>query len=243
MHLPTPGVAEPKLDQLHPELVQHLPALRAVAQVLTDNDQNIEPLLESMTLDQKLALKFLEQYTIRPGVYGVPFLHPLYCELLIAEAELMAKTVGYQPNPDEDEAYQIPELYLREVCPELFASLTALFDVVFGVLCRLLYGTAPTFLMSVQFARYEPNGQAAGNWHHDEDSDITAVVSLAPESFTGGGTDLRTGPTKYNWIPALPKGHALLFCGRTTLHRGRAVETGVRDLLVFWSTVHDKARD
>jgi hypothetical protein len=240
MHCPTPGVAEPKLQQLHPELLQHLPALRSIAQVLDDHDQNIEPLLECMDLTQLSALKFLEQYTLRPGVYGVPFLHPDYCDQLIAEANIMADTVGYEPNENEDEAYQIPELYLRDVCPELFASLTALFDTVFGIYCRLLFGTAPTFLNSAQFARYKPDGRDAGNWHHDQDSDITAVVSLAPEHFTGGGTDLRTAPTKYNWIPPLPKGHALLFTGRTTLHRGRAVETGVRDLLVFWSTVHDK---
>lgn len=36
-------------------------------------------------------------------------------------------------------------------------------------------------------------------------------------------------------VPQLPVGHAMLFQGSRTLHKGREVTEGARNLLVFWS--------
>jgi predicted 2-oxoglutarate/Fe(II)-dependent dioxygenase YbiX len=89
-------------------------------------------------------------------------------------------------------------------------------------------------------AKYTPEGTKQTQWHHDADSNMTGLINLAPELYTGGGTDIRTTLLTYDHIPSIPKGHALVFNGNMLLHRGAPVETGERYLLVFWVTTDRK---
>ncbi|WYW04323.1 2OG-Fe(II) oxygenase [Pseudomonas phage vB_PpuP-Kurepalu-1] len=237
MHLLANGLtAIPCEAWLHPQLRHHLPALTSMARLAEEHGNNIEPLADSITEPGHLAaLQWLERHKLLTGVYSIPMFCPYYCDLLVAEADKMGEEVGYEPNPAEEAAFQIPELVLSTICPTLFTGLSVLFERAANPLCQLLYGEAPCVHSSIQFARYEPRGTSHGNWHTDQDSDTTLVISLQPEKFSGGGTDIRTGPLSFETIPKLPKGHGLLFQGRATLHRGRAVRSGRRDLLVFWT--------
>ena len=236
MHLLANGLtAVPCEAWLHEELRLHLPALSRLARVAEEQDSNIEPLIDSLDSAGLQALAWLQAHQLMPTVYSIPMFSPYYCDLLVAEAEKMGREIGYEPNEDEELAFQIPELVTNTLCPALFTGLSVLFERAAHPVCRLLYGQEPSEHSSIQFARYEPGATSHGNWHHDADSDITLVVSLQPEKFQGGGTDIRTGPLTFETIPKLRKGHGLLFLGRTTLHRGRAVRAGRRDLLVFWT--------
>lgn len=221
----------PREAWLHSELRLHLPALQRISRTLEDSGHSTEMVLFT---EERAALRWLNKYTIRPGIYTMPFLSPEYCDLLLAEARVMAE---YEVNDAEDVPFQIPELCVQEYSIELATCLSKLFHNVYGPVCNILMGVEPEELRTVQFAKYQPHAVGHGNWHVDIDSDITVVVSMNPGEFTGGGTDLRTGPLASIQLDPLPKGHALLFNGKTTLHRGRAVTEGRRDLLVFWSEV------
>lgn len=221
--------AVPQVAWLHPQLRRHLPALREVARALEERKHNGI----TYTDEQLDSVVWLAEHRVQgTNAYTPPFLSPEYCDKLLAEAEQLAE---YKVNDDEEQPYQIPELVVHEHCTTLATALQVLFDDVFTPICLVLYGYCPKILRSVQFAKYTPDNTAHGNWHADADSDITAVVSLAPELFNGGGTALKTGAIGHTIVDKLPKGHALLFHGKTTLHKGLPVTGGVRDLLVFWS--------
>jgi hypothetical protein len=241
MHLLVDGLTcIPQEAWLHQGLRFHLPALERMARVLTEGRQNIE----SLVLDKGnyKALAWLEGHRIQgTTAYALPFLSHDYCDKLIVEARAFESAIGYTPNEDEEVEFQIPEFVLQHHCSQLATGLNVLFQRAMVPISTIVHGQPELNLVSAQLARYEPRGVRHGNWHFDDDSDCSVVVSLAPDLFNGGGTDLRTGPLKTVRVPKLPKGHALMFHGKTTLHRGCRVDAGVRDLLVFWSKYDGRA--
>ncbi|QRE00634.1 hypothetical protein [Pseudomonas phage Itty13] len=232
------------IHRLHPDLRTHLPALLEIitcAKEVTDDPERLTELIEEDS-DWLAAWTWARDLLLSNRVtglagsaFGLPLLDPAYCDELVAHAERLGKEVGHRPNPEEESPYQIPELVLAHVAPELHAEVVELISFL-NVWFLLIYQIEARGIASIQFAKYEPNGTAHGNWHHDRDSDLTAVVSLAPELHLGGGTDVRMSPVDYLSVPPLPKGYALVFDGKHIQHRGRAVEAGVRHLLVFWLT-------
>lgn len=241
MHLLANGLTcIPQEAWLHPELRRHLPALEHIAHVLTEGGHNIEALIPEVKGDVFKALAWLHGHRLEDStVYTIPFLSPAYCDALVLEARKFERDIGYTPNDAEDVEYQIPELTLQDNCPSLAACLEVLFTRAIVPISKVVHNPNDIVLRSIQLARYEPHAVGHGNWHTDEDSDLSVVVSLAPELFAGGGTDLRTGPMNLLHVPKLSKGHALMFHGKTTLHRGCHVDQGRRDLLVFWSEYHE----
>lgn len=149
---------------------------------------------------------------------------------------------GFAPNSLEDKAYQIPEWTTQDQCPQLFRALRELHDAALAPVWMLIQGRTADVYNTIQFAQYNPKGTAHGNWHHDEDSDQTTVVSLNPEQFSGGGTQLRTSAVTYADVSPLDKGHALLFSGKTVLHRGLNVDAGTRNILVYWCEYRAECR-
>lgn len=150
----------------------------------------------------------------------------------------------FVPNEHEGREYQIPEVVLAQHDATAHAQAAALAEEYIWPLFKLMYGQAPNNFASIQLARYSAPGNLGTGWHHDEDSEATCVISLSPERHRGGGTGLRPGGAvalPYT-LPPLPKGWALLFNGRTTLHRGLPVEEGERNLLVYWMN-HVKAKN
>lgn len=236
MHLLIDGqVCVPQMAWLNPELRHHLPGLTKLAQLVEASGNGVLP--DRLDKVERAALMWLQNQTvISDGVgYVLPLFSEEYCDKLVIEADAMAESIGYEPNDQEEVDYQIPELMLENCCESLFAAMYVFKQRVLDVYSVLLFGTKAEVVRSVQFARYEPKGVRHGNWHKDADSDITSVVSLQPEAFEGGGTDLRLNAWQSVHVPAVPKGNILFFNGKHTLHRGCAVTKGRRDLLVFWT--------
>ena len=57
------------------------------------------------------------------GVYKVPLFRRQFCKMLVEEIELMKAEIPFEPNDQEDELRQIPEIVLREHVPELYRSM------------------------------------------------------------------------------------------------------------------------
>ncbi|ARV77145.1 hypothetical protein SKUL_46 [Pseudomonas phage Skulduggery] len=230
------------LKLLHPEFAYHAPRLLEI--IAAARELNPEP-------DQLAALidedeQWLESYgwamtiigtqrvTTSAGcVYAVPFLNEGACDALVQLAARLEAEHGYRPNAAEERDYQIPEIVVKHYDKGAYAELRGLLEYL-NIWFQFVYYTAPNFITSIQFTKYEPSDTPRGNWHHDRDSDFTAVVSLAPELHEGGGTDVRLTPTAAHRVPKLPKGFALLFNGKQVQHRGAPVESGTRHLLTFW---------
>lgn len=166
------------------------------------------------------------------GVYSFPYLSEQFCEELLEAVE----SATFEPNEDEAPEAQIPEIVLEERCKPLFDCLSVLFEHVATPLAQLLFNLEVASITSIQFAQYKAGGVSGTSLHHDRDSDVTLVVHLGTE-FTGGGTEFVGGVHgSITTVAPVPAGHAVLFLGRTTLHRGLPVEAGTRTLLVHWTS-------
>lgn len=253
MHVLTnAGVAIASVDKYHPALKNHIDTIKSIGVAAEERNGLMWRDLAAApewhkTLDVVVREYGNEHHSpdlqdvarmlpdpaqrFRSGVYSIPFLHPGYCEKLLTEIAAMSFAV----NPDEAAEVQIPEITLGDNCPALHSCLHGLFNNVVNPLTRVLYQLEQTKMTSIQFAQYRPDNTAHGNWHHDRDSDITLVVSLS-DFHEGGGTMVKPqGLGEPFVVPQLPQGHAMLFQGSRTLHKGLPVTEGARNLLVFWS--------
>lgn len=219
--------------QLHPALREHIAGIAALAEIGQMMDWDVEAMANYTVKHGHViaACSWLFNREVVPGVFDIPYYSEEFCDQLLLELH----DKDFARNAMEDSEYQIEELVLGQELPELYETCEALFAVAMQPVLALLFMQGESVLTSIQAAKYNPEEVSHGNWHFDQDSDHTVVVSLNPESFTGGGTELRTGPFTVQYVPPLPKGHALLFMGRTTLHRGLYVEQGDRMLLVHWT--------
>lgn len=223
---------------LHPELREHLPAIKEIITCAKEVSSDPERLADLIAEDESwlAAYSWYMDYltcnsvvTCGGTVYGVPFLAPEFCDLLLVGADQS----GYEVNKTEGQPYQIPEIILADKMPDHYAVCVELIQYL-NLWFNLIWQLDAGEITSIQLAKYEPSDTPRGNWHHDRDSDLTAVVSLAPELHTGGGTDIRLSATAYHRAPPLPKGFALIFNGKLVQHRGCPVESGERNLLVYW---------
>lgn len=244
MHVLTKaGVAIASLDKYHPALKPHIETIKAMGvaaeermgltwEDLVNGPQEWLTALDEVVTEhsgrgQRMGLMHRQI----SGAYSIPFLHPDYCDALLNEVAAMSFAV----NDDEAAEVQIPEITLADNCPALHSCLHGLFNNVINPLTRVLYQLEQTKMSSIQFAQYTPENTAHGNWHHDRDSDITLVVAMS-DFHKGGGTMVKPqGLGEPFEVPQLPVGHAMLFQGSRTLHKGLPVTEGARNLLVFWS--------
>lgn len=180
---------------------------------------------------EKYSLHDMPIQVLGGGAIAAPILSPEFCEALLKSVE----HVPFLPNMAEEPSYRINEWVLGPSDDYFLGVLSAATEAIWP-LFHILYGTAPNSISSVQVARYGEPGPVGTGWHHDESSEATCTISLAPHLHTGGGTALRpTGAFRPAvTVPPLPQGWGLLFNGRTTLHRGLDVTSGVRNLLVYW---------
>lgn len=169
-----------------------------------------------------------------PMVFSAPVLDEGECNALLEYANV--RRADFHVNDEEGVAYQVEELVLACKAPDLFRSMMRILEERITPLFQIMTGHTPEKVSSIQFARYTPSATAKSDWHVDEQSDLTCVISLGPELHTGGGTYLRPyGPAGQTiFVEALPKGHALFFNGRFVHHRGAEVREGERNLMVFW---------
>lgn len=169
------------------------------------------------------------RFTMAGPVYTIPMLSPEFCDEIVRRA----RSYAYEANEAEGLDYQIDEAVLQEKDPELYDQLVELLPVL-NVWSLLVYQRPVTRVSSFQIARYTPDGTNQTGFHHDKSSDITAVISLNPGEFEGGGTEIRVRPDLAELVPPLPKGSALFFNGKMIHHRGAKVTSGERYLLVCW---------
>ena len=162
-------------------------------------------------------------------VYTVPFFSEKFCDILLDEIKHLEAHYGFNPNPEEDDLRQIPEITFQDNCPQIFHSLMQTIYTIGN----------PIFLNiwnrhvddgAIQIANYNLKDKKQGAWHHDASADISMVVPLNTGKYKGGGTEF----LKRGTVEPLPTGHALIFPSFTHMHRGLAVESGDRYLLVFW---------
>jgi hypothetical protein len=224
-------LACPHASQLHPDIVGHVETLKRLATAMHEfGGHHLYSCLS--WAEDKSGLAALDVLTKHgEGIYSFPFLHPDYCAQLREQADSMRFKVNDAETPET----QIPEIFLRERLPVLYASLRTLFSQLVIPLSEVVFRMKPATLDSVQFARYTPENTAHGHWHTDEDSEVTAVVALSSDHEGGGTSAAPPGLGRPVFVPTLPVGHAMFFLGRTTQHRGERVTAGKRDLLVFWS--------
>jgi len=167
---------------------------------------------------------------IHPDIYRVPLFRRKFCKMLMKEIEHMQKEVGFEPNSDEDELRQIPEIVLREHAPELYRSMWFVVQTVLNPIFNAVWQRDCKDPASIQIANYNLKDKQQGSWHHDDSADISVVVPLNTGKYEGGGTAFHN----YGEIAPLPTGHALFFPSFTNLHKGLPVQSGDRYLLVFW---------
>ena len=167
---------------------------------------------------------------IHPEIYRVPLFRRKFCKMLMKEIEHMQKEVGFEPNSDEDELRQIPEIVLREHAPELYRSMWFVVQTVLNPIFNAVWQRDCKDPASIQIANYNLKDKQQGSWHHDDSADISVVVPLNTGKYEGGGTAFHN----YGEIAPLPTGHALFFPSFTNLHKGLPVQSGDRYLLVFW---------
>ena len=173
---------------------------------------------------------------IYPEVYKVPLFRRQFCKLLVKEIDSMQKEIGFEGNTDEDELRQIPEIVLREQCPELYRNMWFVAQTVLNPIFMAIWQRSCGDPASIQIANYNLKDKKQGAWHHDESADISVVVPLNTGDYEGGGTEFHN----HGAIKPLPTGHALIFPSFTHLHKGLPVGSGDRYLLVFWLCNKDR---
>ena len=162
-------------------------------------------------------------------VYTVPFFSQKFCSILLDEIQNLESFYGFQPNPEEDTLRQIPEITFQDNCPQIFQSLMQTIYTI-GNPIFLNIWNRHVDSGAIQIANYNLRDKKQGAWHHDASADISMVVPLNTGKYKGGGTEF----LKRGTVEPLPTGHALIFPSFTHMHRGLAVESGDRYLLVFW---------
>jgi len=173
---------------------------------------------------------------IHPEIFRVPLFRRQFCKMLMDEIPKMQKHIGFTPNPHEDKLRQIPEITLRDNCPELYRSMWFVVHTILNPIFISLYQRKISHASTIQIANYNLKDKKQGAWHHDESADISVVVPLNTGKYKGGGTEFHN----YGKVNPLPTGHALIFPSFSQMHRGLPVEGGDRYLLVFW--LYDKER-
>tara|TARA_R110002049_G_scaffold307475_2_gene508044 strand:- start:135 stop:848 length:714 start_codon:yes stop_codon:yes gene_type:complete len=175
----------------------------------------------------------LQDYVTNHGhdIYSVPLFTDEFCTTMLDEIENMKAHFGFNPNENEDQLRQIPEIILHEKCPELFNSMLGVVLNVMNPIFMSVWQRYSHAASTIQIANYNIRDKKQGAWHHDQTADISMVVPLNTGSYEGGGTEFH-GRTI---VEPLPNGHALFFPSFTHMHRGLPVK-GNKDryLLVFW---------
>tara|TARA_R110000796_G_C14409570_1_gene418556 strand:- start:16 stop:777 length:762 start_codon:yes stop_codon:yes gene_type:complete len=173
-----------------------------------------------------------------PDVHTVPLFSKELCNLLVNEMHNMTEHFGFEPNEEEDELRQIPEIVLYDKCPQLYHSLMQVVDSVINPILLSIWNRHVTG-GNIQIANYNLKDKKQGAWHHDASSDISIVVPLNTGDYEGGGTEFMRKGT----VEPLPTGNALIFPSLTHMHRGLPVISGDRYLLVFWLVCKDESKE
>lgn len=178
-----------------------------------------------------------------PMIFSAPVLHEDECDYLSKFAHEFRDK--FSTNPAEENDYRIDELMLEVHSEDLYDQCSFLCFHRINPLFRLIMGHEPKIVSSIQLARYTPKTTKKTDYHTDDESELTCLVSLAPDRFKGGNTHFR--PWGINStevvVPPLPKGHGLFFNGRGVHHKGGEVSEGEKLILVYWLMMNRLAKE
>lgn len=194
---------------------------------LPKDRDNWLPLDISKSIDQLLNSFTSYGY----GIYSFKLFSPKFCKYILDRASKLE----YAVNDIEETLYQMPECILANEDIKLYEETLEMFMSNVTYITKCLYFTESKEVTSIQLAKYSDCNISKGNWHFDEDSDITLVVTLNND-FEGGGTKIKPyGSELEITIPKLEIGECLLFRGKHNLHKGLQVTKGTRHILVYWT--------
>jgi len=169
---------------------------------------------------------------IASSAFVLPILSPEGCQAILD------RSTSYQwaENVEgEEEPYRMKEAVYTAVDPEFGAMLHSVLMTGLAPWWLMLRGRLPSQLASLQLAQYSADDRAGGAFHVDRDSNYSCVISLNPDEYEGGGTDIMDGLIGEFHLPKLPQGYGLFLDGRSLIHRGAPVTMGTRKLLVAWA--------
>jgi|TARA_R110000764_G_scaffold106528_1_gene192323 hypothetical protein len=172
------------------------------------------------------------------GVYSTPLFSEIFCDIFNDELKNLKEHFNFNPNPEEDELRQIPEIVLQECVPDIYKSLMYIAQTILNPIFITLWGRTISE-GGVQIANYNLIDKQQGAWHHDSSADISVVVPLNTGEYKGGGTEFQGKGI----VEPIPTGNALMFPSFTHMHRGLAVDSGNRYLLVFWLVNKESIED
>jgi hypothetical protein len=198
----------------------------AIREAYANLDPEHRATLTQMVANGRLPL-------IAGQAFALPVLSEAGCEAICAKSASYA----YTPNDVEAAENRIAEAVLAETDPEYGGFLQSVLITGLAPWFLMVWGRLPSQMASLQIAHYNPDQHSETGFHIDQDSNFTAVISLNPGEFEGGGTSVADGLVGDFNIPPLPAGMALIFDGQRTLHRGLPT-AGNRKLLVVWSNQH-----
>lgn len=211
------------VDAFHPVIRASVHGRDAIRATYAAVDETVRLKLTETVANGRLPL-------LATSAFVLPILSAEGCRDVVERST----TYVHTPNADELPAYQINEAVLAEVDPDFDALMQRVLMTALSPWFLMIWGRLPSHLSSLQIASYDPETIAETALHIDRDSSFTAVISLNPHEFDGGGTMIADGLVGDFTIPPLPTGHALIFDGQRTLHRGLPA-MGNRKLLVIWA--------
>ena len=88
-----------------------------------------------------------------PEIYTVPLFRRQWCKMMVEEIKEMERQVAFRPNDDEDVLRQIPEIVLREHCPELYSRMWFVVQTLLNPIFLSLYQRDCFDISSVQIAK------------------------------------------------------------------------------------------
>jgi hypothetical protein len=168
--------------------------------------------------------------TLAAPAFVVPVLSPQACTAIVEKS----RDWQFEVNEAERPAYQMDEAVIGYHDPEFDRFIKGNLADALAPWIMAIWGRLPSRWVSLQLASYSPTSTAESGYHIDDDSDVTAVLALN-DDFAGGGLAIRDGLLGECTLPPLPKGYAVLFDGRRTIHRGLPVSEGRRVIMTAWS--------
>lgn len=168
------------------------------------------------------------------NAYIVPVLSEEMCDSLT----LWADGQSWAENDGEEPDYRMDEIVIAHVDDDLDQYLKTVLLYGLAPFMVAIFGKVPDAWNSVQLTRYDAS-RTGGAYHVDATSKYTAVISLNPDEFEGGGTRMVSGVFGSIVVPPLPKGWALIFRGREIFHKGEPITKGTRKLLTVWTDDND----
>ena len=220
------------ISLIHPDTLEHFLLLQEVASsssnfkdsswLLTDRAKEIRDLLTG---------SLVQVFPEATNVFRFPVLSEEACTL----TGRLSEVYKAKPNKEEDPSYRINEILLKDESQLLDDLYTGVYAAVVMPILFVFSGVYSPVLNSIQLGNYNSDGTSSSNvsFHTDEDSDHSLVIEL-DGSTKGRGAGFTIFPDVELGVGKT--GYATAFSGRSTMHRSLPINSGTRQILVYWTS-------